>query len=448
MKGASVELQEISLVALINDPYLMSKCMEEITENFFENFSFKLIYTCARKYYKKYMTLPTEKELEVLIRDSWVEEYGDLDEIIVNCKKLYEQEISSDDFIYEKVTEFIRRNKIEKSLDKVVRYMENKDIDLDQVAVDLRDSIYLNFSKSPVINLSDIGSIKEIREEALGPSDNPVIVKFFIDQVNSMMQYKGLIPGTLNMVTAPPGRGKTTMLINQGVATAKQGYRILHVFLGDMSRFDGYLRYLSCFSGVPTSSLVELSDDELAKFVQKWNMTGILNNIDIASYAADELNANQLIEEITAIQKDQRKHFNVIIVDYDENLSEEVDNMYKSGGQIYNKMALFAVLNKSVVFIASQPKTEYWKNEVIPLEAASESSKKQKIIDLMLTMGKPSKNSSIGSLHIAKNRRGKDGNTFRLRIDGDNARIEHISEEEYLREKSIENSNRTNNINN
>lgn len=442
MKGASKELQEISLVALINDPYLMSKCMGEISESFFEDLSFKLIYKCAKKYYTKYMVLPTQKELEVLVRETFTEDYGELEDSLNSCEKLYGQKIASDDFVYEKVTEFIRRNKIEKSLDKVVKYMESDEIDLDQVAVDLRDSIYLNFSKSPVVNLSDISSIKEIREEALGPTENPVIVKFFIDQVNSMMQYKGLIPGTLNMVTAPPGRGKTTMLINQGVATAKQGFRILHVFLGDMSRFDGFLRYLSCFTETPTSSLVELTDDELAQFVQKWNMTGILNNIDIASYAADELNANQLIEEITAIQKDQRKHFNVIIVDYDENISEEGDNMYKSGGQIYNKMALFAVLNKSVVFIASQPKTEYWKNEVIPLEAASESSKKQKIIDLMLTMGKPSKNSSVGSLHIAKNRRGQDGNTFRLKIDGSTAKMHHISEEDYLNEKGRENSQR------
>ena len=112
--------------------------------------------------------------------------------------------------------------------------------------------------------------------------------------------------------------------------------------------------------------------------------------------------------------------------------------MYEAGGQLYNKMALFAVLNKSAIFILSQPKTEFWKQEVIPLESASESSKKQKIIDLMLTMGKPSKSSSIGTLFIAKNRRGEDSKVIRLKIDGSNARMSHISEDEYIAIKNKE----------
>ena len=80
-----------------------------------------------------------------------------------------------------------------------------------------------------------------------------------------------------------------------------------------------------------------------------------------------------MIEEITNIQREKKVHYNVIIIDYDENIADEEDNMYKSGGQIYNKMALFAVVNRTVVFIAAQPRKEYWKMEVIPLEAASES---------------------------------------------------------------------------
>lgn len=435
MKGSSKELQEVSIVALINDPYLLSKCITEIKESYFIDNSFKLIYRCLKNYYEKYMVLPTQNEMQMLIRDSFSEEFGSIDDVISTSDRIYQQGISSEDFSYEKVTDFIRRNKIEASLNKVVKYMEDDNIDLDQVATDLRDSIYLNFTRTPIMNLADVSSIREVREDALGSDSNPVIVKFFIDAVNSAMQYGGLIPGTLNMVTAPPGRGKTTLLINQGVSTSVQGYKILHIFLGDMSRYDGLIRYLSCFTKVDSKRLIGLSDEDLAKFIRKHNMAGYLSNIDIAAYAADQLTANQLVEEITNIQKDRKTHYNVIIIDYDENIAEEADNMYKSGGQIYNKMALFAVMNKSVVFIASQPKTEYWKQEIIPLEAASESSKKQKIIDLMITLGKPFKNSECGTLYIAKNRRGEDSKVIRLRIEGNNAVMTHIDEAEYGRMK-------------
>ena len=109
--------------------------------------------------------------------------------------------------------------------------------------------------------------------------------------------------------------------------------------------------------------------------------------------------------------------------------------MYKSGGQIYNKLALFAVTNKTVVFILAQPRKEFWDREIIPLEAASESSKKQKIIDFMITLGKPTKNATVGTLFIAKNRRGEDSKEFRISIDGATARMTHIYEEEYIRRR-------------
>ena len=95
-------------------------------------------------------------------------------------------------------------------------------------------------------------------------------------------------------------------------------------------------------------------------------------------------------------------------------------------------MALFAALNKSVIFIASQPKPEYWSKEIIPLQAAAESSKKQKIIDTMLTIGRPWRGAPVGTLNIAKNRRGTDGKLVRLKFNGANARITPISEDEYV----------------
>lgn len=432
MKGASTELQEISLVSFLNDQYILAKCKDTVTEGFFSDNSYKLIYRALKKYYEKYSSIPTERELKVFVEELHIEDYGSLEDVLDSLDKLYSITISSEDFVYEKVRDFIRRAGIEKSLGKLVSEIErNESVNLDEIAIELMNSINISFSKSPTHNLSDISNIKSIKEEVMGDSENPLIIKLCIDVLNRFMQYKGLIPGTLNMVVAPPGRGKTTWLINQGVSTAQQGFKVLHIFLGDMSKYDGLIRYLSCLSGIQSDKLVNLSTDKLADVVTKYNMTGCLSNITIASYAADELSVNQLIEEITAIQKENKCHYHMIIIDYDENLRMESDSMYDSGGRIYNRVALFAVLNKSVIFIASQPKPSFWDNELIPLEGAAESSKKQKIIDLMLTIGKPSKNSRVGSLFIAKNRRGEDSRYVRLRFDTNCARIVGIDEEEY-----------------
>lgn len=444
-KGSSSELQKISLVGFVNDVYLLSKCYNEISDSFYSSSTYRLIYKTLKDYYNKYMKLPSMSEHIVMIDKEYTEDYGDKDDIINECKSIYEEKISSEDFIYENVLDFIRRSNIERELNNVVNYMANGKIDLEKVADNLRNCINLNLSKSPLYNLSDVTCLREVREESLGTDENPRMIKFFIDAVNKCMQYKAIIPGTLNMVVGPPGRGKTSLLINQGLAAAKQGYTSLHMFLGDMTKLDGLLRYLSCLSGVPTSTLVALSEEELRKFIIKWNMTGVISNLYVAPYAADQLTANQVIEEIMSMQRNFNVHFDQIIVDYDENIAYEADSTYMSGGQVYNKLALLSVLNRSVVWIAAQPKIEYWNEEILPLSSTSESSKKQKITDLMITLGKPSKSSDVGTLFIAKNRRGVDSKAIRLRVEGDLCRMSAITEDEYQSIKNRERANRNNN---
>ena len=434
MKGTSVELQEIALIGLLSDQYILGKCVSDISEDFFEDVSLKVIYRCLRKYFKKYNTMPTGKELSCLIVEMCnINSYIDKEAVINKLEELYNYNIDNEDFLHDKIIDFIRRNRVEKSLNDVVSYMNNDSIDLEKVAESLSEDLSITFSnRQQVYNLSDVSNIKTIKADALGDEDNPRLVKFFIDAVNSKMQYNAIPPGTLNMVSAAPGCGKTTMMINQGVCSAIEGYKVLHIFLGDMSNFDGLLRYLSNLSNKPTEYFVGLTTEQLIKEVQYYNQTGILGNIYIASYAQCELTATQLIEEIVSLQKKEQVHFDVIIVDYDENISkDDEDNIYESGGLIYNKLGLFAVANKSVVFIVAQPKPSFWSKEIVPLEAAAESSKKQKIIDLMITMGKHRRSSSVGTIFIAKNRRGEVGNTFRIKIDGQTTRIEHISQSEY-----------------
>lgn len=456
ISGMSNELQNIALIGMTHDSYLLSKCVNIVTDNFFEDTDYKLIYKGLRSFYTQYNKIPTITELRMSIEHVALKNSGravfDVEKAKQVAELIYNEKIQSEEYVYSQITEFIRRNNIEKSLSNVVDYLSTGSLDLDKVAVELQNSLNVSFGKIPVINLSNAEPkhLNKLKCDALGSAQNPITVKMFIDSMNDCMQYGALIPGTLNMVTASPGSGKTTWLINQGLRVASDNLNVLHVFLGDMSHYDGVIRYLSCYTGTPSSKLVAMDGKELSDFITKHNQYGRLSNVYIASYAADQLTTTQLIEEISEMQKSLGVHFNAVIIDYDENIVIEADSMYTSGGQIYNKIALFAVMNKSVVFIASQPKPEYWKYEILPMEAASESSKKQKIIDLMITMGKPHRDSSVATVHIAKNRRGVTGKTFRVQINGETAQISHITEEMYTNIKNTESNMRqgTNNSNN
>ena len=86
MKGTSAEIQDIALKALINDPYILSKCMGEITESYFANLSYKLAYKCLKKYYTKYMVIPTAEDMMALLEDDYSPEYGEMDTIKTEIK--------------------------------------------------------------------------------------------------------------------------------------------------------------------------------------------------------------------------------------------------------------------------------------------------------------------------------------------------------------------------
>lgn len=62
------------------------------------------------------------------------------------------------------------------------------------------------------------------------------------------------------------------------------------------------------------------------------------------------------------------------------------------------------------MFAASQPKISFWEYEELPKECASDSSRKQAVIDLMVTIGVAQESTSkCGIMKAAKVRRGKEG---------------------------------------
>lgn len=441
MQGTAKELQDVVMAALLQYQEILSKVVTEIYPDYFDSVSYQVIYKCLKRHYEEYLAIPSKPELAFLIKKVHTPDLGDINDIYKALDNAIDNKLSSFDFAFDLVADFIRRAQGEKALSKVVEAFDGNSIDMSKVVETLADAMTLNFTRTDSFNLADISRIPEIRRKSLGGGDTPIIVKFFIDAVNDSLQYNGLVPGTVNIMSAPTGFGKTTLLINQGVCVAQQGYKLLHVALGDMSENDLLLRYSSCFSGIATKKLSALSDEDLQKFIQKTNMSGFLANVEFVVHGADEVTAPQLIEEINTLQK-RKGHFDVIIVDYDENISYDDTDMYNAGGRVYNKIALFAKQNSSVLFMAAQIKPEFWDQEVIPLNGLAESSKKQKIVDLIFTMGKPKNAKGVATLYIPKNRRGEEGGIFRMGITGSNCRMKHITNEEYLKRKQEEKAKR------
>lgn len=231
--------------------------------------------------------------------------------------------------------------------------------------------------------------------------------------------------------------GKTMFMVNELANAARQGYNALHLFIGDMTEYDGLVRYLSNVSGIFQDSIVSMNLEGQKELVNNLNHeSDILKRIVVKSYAASEITIEQMIEDVFKIQNDLNIHFNIIAVDYPDNLIKHQENMYESGGDIYNRLSYLARRNSCVILAGSQPKISNWSDEIIPLSGCAESSKKQHIADVIVTLGRPSNDSKLLTGFLAKVRRGIMGTVFRIKTEFERARLCMISEFDYIEEKS------------
>lgn len=508
------EMEKIVIKTFINSQTIFSRCETEIKESYFEKDFFRRIFRILRNHYRKYSSLA---DLDI-VKQKLQEELGSgtndelkkkLELYIRMAETIYAERIvdiapyedTTIDFIYKKqcqnaiqgMTEILTKSTAETAASNTELTAIEKFVN------DIKNGPSIAGTRKEPFNLADFENISNIRKEALGEEQEQKIVKLFIERMNNIMQYNGVPIKNLVLVSAVPGGGKSTFLINQGLHSAKQGMKVCHMFLGDMTKFDGFTRYYSCYydsmtksrierklrleeqlkkmkdvekeletnkmngtitkedieyleklkenmilldkeinelsQEVPNSkSIVELNEQQLIELIKntKFSCNNCLENIDVYEYAVGELTIDQLREEIFLFQKVKNIHYDVIIIDYDRNLKQTVDNMYEANGEIYDKAKNLAEVNNSVIFIASQPKPAYWDKELIPLEAAAESSRKQQVIDMMITLGRPKGNTSgIRFLYVPKNRRGEENKNFKLKMNGSSGYMFQITDEEY-----------------
>ena len=433
--NVSRDTQELIVSALLKSSHLFASIKNDINEGYFSDPSCKVIYKSLANYYHKYSAMPGLNEMIVSIDDCYSPMSGvNLSEVKDTCQRLFTYEEPEESFIKDKITDFIRKVRSSSALKNFLDQMKiNPNLESDEIVSELSKALEVQFSTTKVFNMNDMEGLKEIRKSSVGSSDKSKIVHSFIESVNKCLMFGGYQPTTVNMIVGCPGSGKSMFLINEGVNAIKQGFDVLHIFIGDMVEYDGFIRYLSCISGTPQNSLVMLNEEKQAEVVNICNQqyNNIFDKLFLLAYPSLSIDVNKLIEDISKFEKQLNKDFGVIIIDYPDNLIQEGRSLYEDGGTLYSSLERLARLSQSVVLTASQPSKGYWSHEIIPLEGAAESSKKQQCVDIMLTMSLKSRGANFGSFHLAKARKGETGRVIRFKTDYVKCKIEEIDESTY-----------------
>lgn len=445
VRGISAEMQDMILATLIFDEDMYDATKDVISEPFFYGEDYKTLFRALKQFHISNKAKPTLKDMMIQV-SLIITNQSDL----INAKALLKQ--LHNDYIEEYgakedtvkrsyFEEFVKRNGAEYCFSTIVEDSKTDDgIDWGKVIPKFKKYTDFTIVNSTPYNMGSIDELKDVREDALGGLDCTRKIQWFLPELNNLMNHKALIPGTLTMVSAAPGTGKTLFLVNQAIQATKDGFVSLHIFLGDLNKYDADMRYLANYSQKKLGDILGMTIDEQQQLQKDLNNVGdtkdALSKCWLHPLPSGVYNVQQLCNEILSMQLKYDVHFDQIIIDYDANIKPNSDDMYGNSGEIYNYLREFGIKNKSVMIVASQPKITFYTQEVLTLDAASESSMKQHIIDTMITLGRPGKVSApISILYIPKNRNGIGNKQIPLFVDGSKQTIKVISREEYDRIK-------------
>lgn len=292
-------------------------------------------------------------------------------------------------------------------------------------------------------------SLLDISLNTSEESERPVVLPSFFRPLNYVLGYGGYLMGQLVLVAAAPARGKTTFLLNEALNLASNGARVLYFALADMTEEDLILKSLSILTGWKGGGgifgrsgdggleheLLQYYDylysgkiDQYSGSVGQITPARIMS-LGVHSYLNDPANREVLSRIKVVVDSESRPHVedihstvmsleedpDVIIVDYDRSVkARTAEGLYQEGEEIYEGLVSLAKPadgRKRLVLVASQIHKSYWSKAEVPLEAVAESSRKQAIADVVITIGRDMSLSPlhVGYISLVKNRRGPVG---------------------------------------
>lgn len=430
------DLQEIVVSTLIKSSFWFDSVKDEMDDGYFNDPCCKIIYKAIDRFYNKYKIHPTIQDIVVFIEEVYQDSFGvSIEDVKLSAIRMSQFPDSPEDFLKDKIGGFIHKIRINDSLYKFLEDIkQNPDKDPETLYNDLVKSTEVNILDEKIYTINSSNFV-ETQRIAQGGQDNPTVIKSSIETINNMFTDGGYRACTVNMVVGAPASGKSMFLVNEGKHAAIQGFQVLHILIGDLLEYDGMVRYLSCISNIPQIEIARMTEQERSDLIKVMNQNynNALERVDILAYPSYSVTIESIFSTIRTAEKKLNRDYNMVIIDYPDNVLKDDSSLYTAGGEIYGGLEKLGRSLNAVIMVASQPSKAYWRTEIIPLEGAAESSRKQQAADFMLCIGlyNGDRACNFGSFYAPKNRRGTQGYIVRFQSDYSRAQVKEISANEY-----------------
>lgn len=406
--------------ALLTDQKWAEQMMEVIDISYFEVNYLKFLADRYFSYSKKYKVFPTLQLLVTIIRDD-LKTGTDIilrDQIIEYLQRMKSNPDPGDlQYVKEKSLEFCRKQALKKALESAVDQMQaNK---YEAIVETIKKAVQVGTAPSvghDFFNEMDARFTKLKRDTI--PTRIPELDKKEI--LNG-----GSGKGELLCVVGASGSGKSHWLTMIGANALREGKNVLH-YTFELSETAVGIRYDSNLCDMDSNEVMDRKEE-----VKKFYEENRLGRLFIKEYPTNTASIYTIKSHIERLDLKGFKP-DIIIIDYADIMrsTRQFDSLRHELKLVYEELRGLAMELGVPIWTASQSNKEGANAEVIDMTNMSEAYGKAMICDLIVSVSRRphEKASGWGRLYVAKNRAGRDGLVFPLKMNTARSKFEITGE--------------------
>jgi replicative DNA helicase len=396
-------------------------------------FELKYLQFLADRYFahaKKYKVFPTLQLLVTIIRDD-LKSGTDIilrDQIVDYLTRMRANPDPGDlPYVKEKALDFCRKQALKQAIDGAI----------DDIEAEKYEQIVEKIKKAVCV-----GTTPQLGHEFFTDFESRFTllqrncVATGIDELDKKdILNGGLGSGEIGVVVAPTGVGKSHMLTFLGANALRAGCDVLH-YTFELSEEAVGRRYDSNLCEVDSNDVIDHKDSIIEKYKSMK-----LGRLIIKYFPTNTASIYSLRSHIERLDlKGFRPR--LIVLDYADIMrsTRQYDSLRHELKLIYEELRGFAGEKMIPIWTASQSNKEGANADVVDLGNMSEAYGKAMVADVVISLSRKAheKSEGFGRLFIAKNRAGRDGIVYPIKIDTARSKFEVIgrasSPEETVRE--------------
>lgn len=408
--------QEKFVQALLSDRQFAEQTLEVFDVGYLEPKYLMFLTDRYFEFAKKYKVFPTMQILVTIIRDEFKTGTDTIlrDQIVDYLTRMRANPDPGDlQYVKEKALDFCRKQALRQALEEAV----------DQMQAERYENIVECIKKAVMVGTApQLGHDFFVDYESRFTRLQRNAIATGLPEIDKKeIMNGGLGGGELGCIVANTGVGKSHMLTFFGSNALKSGVDVLHYTM-ELSESATGLRYDSNLCTMDSNTIIDNKDAVLKQYESMK-----LGRLIIKEFPTNTASIYTLRSHIERLSV---KGFRpgLIIIDYADIMrsTRQYDSLRHELKLVYEELRGLAGELKVPIWTASQSNKEGASSDIVDLGNMSEAYGKAMVCDVVLSISRKAheKSTGFGRLYVAKNRAGRDGLVFPIKIDTAQSRFE------------------------